>query len=204
MVDVSYEDYQDLVRKLSLANERVRDLQERVSGRDAHIAALEAQLAERVRVKPLVWVPTRLWNRNDYHGSEPIVIEYVSEGPFAYTLSANYQIGNSWDARLGKGSPIKNGRCVSFGEAKAAAQADFERRILSALEAAPAPKVTEAMVEAAAASLRPDLFTPLDPADLQSDDYALTCRKNAKIDVMSKARAALKAAMEAKQCTSAK
>lgn len=46
MGDVTYEDYQDLVRKLSLANERVRDFQERVSGRDARIAALEAQLAE--------------------------------------------------------------------------------------------------------------------------------------------------------------
>lgn len=184
MVDVSYEDYQDLVRKLSLANERVRDLQERVSGRDAHIAALEAQLAERVRVKPLVWVPTRLWNRNDYHGSEPIVIEYVSEGPFAYTLSANYQIGNSWDARLGKVSPIKNGRCVSFGEAKAAAQADYERRILSALEATPpAPMVTEAMVDAALKAFH------------SVGQYA---SERARIT------AALKAAMEAKQCTSAK
>lgn len=46
MADVTYEDYQDLVRKLSLANERVRDLQERVSIREACIAALEAQLAE--------------------------------------------------------------------------------------------------------------------------------------------------------------
>jgi hypothetical protein len=44
MVDVTYEDYQDLVRKLSLANERVRDLQERVSGREAYIAVLEAKL----------------------------------------------------------------------------------------------------------------------------------------------------------------
>lgn len=56
MADVTYEDYQDLVRKLSLANERVRDLQERVSGREAHIAALKAQLAARtggMKVKPL-------------------------------------------------------------------------------------------------------------------------------------------------------
>lgn len=46
MADVTYEDYQDLVRKLSLANERIRNLQERVSIREACIAALEAQLAE--------------------------------------------------------------------------------------------------------------------------------------------------------------
>lgn len=59
--------------------------------------------------------------------------------------------------------------------------------------------VTEAMVEAAAVSLRPDLFTPIDPADLRSDDYAWTHREDAKAKVLHKASEALKAAMEARE-----
>lgn len=55
--------------------------------------------------------------------------------------------------------------------------------------------VTEAMVEAAAASLRPDLFAPLDADDLRSDDFAWTRREDAKANALHSARAALAAAL---------
>lgn len=58
-------------------------------------------------------------------------------------------------------------------------------------------QVTEAMVEAAAVSLRPELFAPLDADQLRSDDYAWTRREEAKASTLRKARAALTAAIGA-------
>lgn len=59
MADVTYEDYQDLVRKLSLANERIRDLEKHVSGQDAFIAALEAKLAEARKALEAIYTQAR-------------------------------------------------------------------------------------------------------------------------------------------------
>jgi hypothetical protein len=91
-------------------------------------AALEAQLAERVKVKPLEWHKSEIigWN-GDWHTV-----------PTSYSIRCADENGWKWSGFGGFGY----GR--SDEAAKAAAQADYERRILSALEATPpAPKVTE-------------------------------------------------------------
>lgn len=88
------------------------------------------------------------------------------------------------------------GMLTQFDNASTIAR-DYKLR-LSTLEATPpAPKVTEEMVKAAAASLRPDLFTQLNTDELRSDDYAWTRREDAKVKVLHKARVALTAAQEA-------
>lgn len=104
----------------------------------ARIAALEAKLADRVKVKPLEWVePTGWWN---------------AEAQCVFGLYAVHRYRKDrWTVFL-NGDEIKSG-ILTEAEAKAAAQADFERRILSALGATPpAPKVTEAMVDVLAKS----------------------------------------------------
>lgn len=90
-------------------------------------ATLEAQLAEKqaVRVKPLVW-------RGE--------ITKYAQSPFgAYTIDQTRATPTRfiWSAPIGDWMTVE-----TEAEAKAAAQADYERRILSALDA-PVPKVTE-------------------------------------------------------------
>lgn len=95
---------------------------------DPGIAALEAQLSERVRVKPMEW---------DCRQADTAIGAY------------RINVFTSGVIVLLDGAIIPGARgLVSESEAKAAAQADYERRILSALEATqPAPKVTECATE---------------------------------------------------------
>lgn len=87
----------------------------------ARIAALEEQLAAStgaVKVKALEW--TRGWMSAE-----------------AQTEIGQYTITYRRDGSFEWGIGILKGWASSWDEAKAAAQADFERRILSALEATP-------------------------------------------------------------------
>lgn len=88
-------------------------------------AALEAKLAEKVKVKTLEW--TRGWmNAEAQTEIGQYTITYRRDGSFEWGIGILKGWASSWDG------------------AKAAAQTDYERRILSALEATPpAPKVTE-------------------------------------------------------------
>lgn len=89
-----------------------------------HIAALEAKLAERVKVKPLEWVD----GRNCECSAETVVGMY--EVGFDDGWWAQLEGGVTWDWE-----PDQDPRSYEGpGAAKAAAQADFDRRILSALE----------------------------------------------------------------------
>lgn len=93
-------------------------------------AALEAKLAERVKVKPLEW--TVFCSNSGNSTANTCVGEYVVQHEHdLWMVYLPYE-----DVRHGKGHETRY-------EAKAAAQADYESRILSALEATPpAPKVT--------------------------------------------------------------
>lgn len=143
---------------------------------DARIATLEAQLAERVKVKALEWAqhPTAEAWRAD-----------IMLGTYQVWVGTH---GTAWqfDGLLGERI---NETASDEEEAKAAAQADYERRILSALEpdhtadAATRPSeqaVTEEMVEAVVKAIRP--YTR---DTLFLDEHQILVR------------AALKAAMEA-------
>lgn len=112
----------------------------------AFLSALEAtpapQTAERVRVKPLEWKP--LSNTGSESG--------FGGGRSEYTLIPTQ---NGWRVYGIPGESDGGTEFFTMETAKAAAQADFERRILSAIEATPpAPMVTEAMVEAALAAFK--------------------------------------------------
>ncbi|GLO70291.1 hypothetical protein MACH17_18080 [Phaeobacter inhibens] len=75
--------------------------------------------ADGVKVKPLVWDRSHIcsWN-GDYHTV-----------PTGYTVRCAYENGWKWSTPLGA-----FGYCSSPEVAKAAAQADYERRIKAALE----------------------------------------------------------------------
>jgi hypothetical protein len=114
----------------------------------AHIATLEAQLAESVKVKPLEWSDVRQPDEEiRYH-------HIIAESPIGQ-WTIQWKGWKDYDDRtvfLG-GDFVLNGGDI-LEAAKSAAQADYERRILSALEATPpAPKVTEAMVDAASVAV---------------------------------------------------
>jgi hypothetical protein len=131
------------------------------------IAALEAQLAERVKVKALEWedsgfVPDKAWG--DACLKQARGHHHLGRYAGSYTIQEIEPGGwwGWWNTWTSDRDPEGVGRTKD--EAKAAAQADYESRILSALEATPrathansasveatprAPKVTEEMVEAA-------------------------------------------------------
>lgn len=99
------------------------------------IATLEVQLAERVRVKPLEWsmADPGVFYTTTYK-ADTIIGEYIAQHSCCYFHNALIWPG---------------GRGYGIDEARAAAQADYERRILAALEATPpAPKVMEDPIEA--------------------------------------------------------
>lgn len=87
--------------------------------------------APAVAVKALEWIATKEMHRFLVSGTE--IVEYASKGKFRYTLIKNS--GGSWNAKRGRYGVVDYGTCVSLGEAKAAAQADYEARIRSALSA---------------------------------------------------------------------
>lgn len=91
-------------------------------------AALEAQLAERVKVKPLEWVEDgRVGGHGGWVGRSGCFERVIKIGCMT---AKPYEFG--WDA------------FATFDEAKAVAQAHVDLEVLSALEASPpAPKVTE-------------------------------------------------------------
>lgn len=96
-----------------------------------HIAALEVQLAEKVKVKPLEWVG---FTAGSYH------IE-IEKGGIASLLYYSASIAEDEEPEL-----IKTGylTLVSLDDLKAIAQADHERRTIDALEnISPALKVKE-------------------------------------------------------------
>lgn len=109
-----------------------------VEALQTRIAALEAQLAERVKVKQLEWQGDEGGPGKDCF-SEPTPylayrVRHLSDGRFDVILDTD--TGSIWFGARGEIH-------ATYAEAKAAAQADFDRRILSALEATPpAPKVT--------------------------------------------------------------
>lgn len=151
---------------------RLRQEIERARENDArHIAALEAQLAERAKVKPLEWteLSTGWIAHTSFHAYEVVKTDHGFMATYA-------NMDFAWGAE---------------DAMKTAAQADFERRILFALEAAPsALKVTEAMVERTAKKLllvMPELLRL----------YPSTAGEVARRDVREVLDAALTAAQEA-------
>lgn len=128
----------DLVTRLSVLAEddgdrypaHVKKLAEAAASR---IAALEAQLAERaggVKVRDLEWKTLR---EGESYGAVGAAITYrVVKAALSATAWSWYRLG------------AHQNECESFDAARAAAQADYERRILSALSPAP-----EAQQEAA-------------------------------------------------------
>lgn len=100
-------------------------------------AALSAPKAEAVTVKPLEWI-------GDHVAS--------AETPFGtYTVAEN--IKDRWEWTFHKypcGSPDETAY-ETEDKAKAAAQADYEARILSAIDTSPVPALTDEAVERALA-----------------------------------------------------
>lgn len=98
-------------------------------------AALEAQLAERVRVKPLVW--RKPSSATNLKRADTIV--------GTYRVWTYAEASGEWFWNLLFGSVELADGTGTEEECFAACATDYERRILSALEAAPAPMVTEAL-----------------------------------------------------------
>lgn len=114
----------------------------------ARIAALEAQLAERVKVKKLGWEELTS-PREDGPAELTGDLEATTMiGEYSVCFDSDEEVADTPWCCWG---PIENiGHFADMDAAKAAAQADFERRTLSVLEATPpAPKVTDEMVERA-------------------------------------------------------
>src|SRR5690606_33377380 len=88
-------------------------------------AALEAQLAERVRVKPLEWTPAA--NDAGKDGLWFVAIDVFGK---------KHEVIRSYHGQNGAGWTYGDTWYGNIDEAKAAAQADYESRILSALEPA--------------------------------------------------------------------
>ena len=95
-------------------------------------AALAAAMEGAVRVKPLEWFEVARGN-NGYGKweAEGYVVQKI-EGLFLINFAGSYK--NEW-------------RFTSVGSAKAAAEADYNRRILAALEPYPAAQDREALIE---------------------------------------------------------
>jgi len=79
----------------------------------------------KLSVSELEWVPTKSYNRNDYHGSKSVFAEYRSKPPFSYTLTMNIYTGGSWDATKDKYQPVDGATCVSLEAAKEAVKQDI-------------------------------------------------------------------------------
>lgn len=122
-------------------------------------AELEAQLAERVKVRSLEWSPVEEWKGCSrerapaFGGEYQIVMLDPGEGElpslyFEIGLGAfMFRFEQDQDP-MGLPGETAPKKFPSVEEAKAAAQADYEHRILSALEATPpAPKVTRAQAD---------------------------------------------------------
>jgi hypothetical protein len=126
----------DLVTRLSVLAEddgdrypaHVKKLAEAAASR---IAALEARLAERVRVKPLEW---RKGRAETPFGPYHVIEETNDDEPF-------------WFVMFNGKAAAMCGTHDNEGSAIFAAQADYERRILSALEATAAPEQRELSAE---------------------------------------------------------
>lgn len=108
-------------------------------------AALSREGEARVQVKPLVWEP---WE-NQRHGYNNRLIAARAETPFnAYFLEHDDGSGRWWVTDRIMGPEIAG----PFGdeqEARAAAQADYKARILSAINTSPVPDITDEAVERA-------------------------------------------------------
>lgn len=129
----------------------------------AEITRLRVALAEKmvVKVKPLVWEPCEDWKvcskerAPAFGGEYQMVLLDPKDDP---RPSLYFEIGlGAFMFRFEQGEPDHLGptgpkKFPTFAAAKAAAQADYERRILSAVEAVPASQIrAEALREAAAA-----------------------------------------------------
>lgn len=125
-------------------------------------AALEAQLAERVKVKPLEWIHAKgnLAGQEVWSSGDPWVFWIVKNPNERFVWCESFGLEDHIPA-----SPVR-GIFDTLADAKAAAQADFDRRIISALEATPpVPKVTEApKIDGAVAELFVDAWAESEKA----------------------------------------
>jgi hypothetical protein len=156
----------------------VNEQESRANENKARATAAEAQLAAamegEVRVRALEW------NGSDLHSAAQCETgEYEIEGGWKDKIG-----GVRWYAWLhrthddGSDCYFNGTEAVSMEAAKAAAQADYARRILAALEPNPAAQAErDALI---AATLERDKFgKPVNPAQPQPD--ALTARDRAKV-----------------------
>lgn len=104
-------------------------------------AARDAAIAGAVRVKPLEWVARYA----KYDGGR----EHFGTGVFGHWYGIKREKNRAWSVSHHIGSKrIEVGFYPDLESAKAAAQADYERRILAALEPNPAEQDREALVAA--------------------------------------------------------
>ena len=148
-------------------------------------AALAAAMEGAVRVKPLEWFEVARGN-NGYGKweAEGYVVQKI-EGLFLINFAGSYK--NEW-------------RFTSVGSAKAAAEADYNRRILAALEPYPAAQDREALIAATwaeglrllvatgiAGGIEGDPLTDLWNANTPQTDALEAVRREARAEVWEEA-----------------
>lgn len=106
-------------------------------------AALSAPKAEAVTVKPLVWVDGKFSDKHPRETADSIL------GTYEVLQWAQGDFGGSVPAEDRGSSNREFCGAKTMEQAKAAAQADYEARILSAIDTSPVPAITDEAVERA-------------------------------------------------------